>query len=52
MAKGEGRGIKKWLPSKYTVVKVFVALVAIKVVTQFAIRYVPPTVQPWVPNLT
>ena len=51
MAKSEGRGWKKWAPSKYTVVKVFVALVVIKVVSQFAYRYVPPTVQPWLPNV-
>jgi hypothetical protein len=51
MAKGEGRGFKKWLPSKYTIAKVFFALVAIKIVSQFAYKYVPPTAAPFLPNL-
>jgi hypothetical protein len=51
MSKSEGRGVKKYLPSIALVVRVFVALVAIKVVANFVYKYVPPTVAPFLPNL-
>lgn len=55
MAKSESenrRGWRKYVPSFALGVKVFVALVAIKVVSQFAYKYVPPTVAPFLPNVS
>jgi len=50
MAKGE-RGWKKYIPSATTIVKVFVALVAIKLVSRVAMAYVPPSISPYLPNV-
>ena len=52
MAKSEGRGWKKFVPSGPTIVKVFVALTAIKLVQTMAMKYVPPTIQPYLPTVT
>lgn len=52
MAKSEGRGWKRFMPSGATVVKVFVSLVAIKFVTAVVGKYIPPAIQPYVPNVT
>jgi hypothetical protein len=49
MAKSEGRGWRKWAPNKYTVAKVFLALVVIKFIQTAVGKYVPPTVQPYLP---
>lgn len=45
MAKGEGRGWKKFIPSLATVGKVFVAALVIHQVTAFVYPKLPPTVQ-------
>jgi hypothetical protein len=52
MAKSEGRGWKRFVPSGPTIVKVFVSLVAIKFATTVVGKYVPPSVQPYLPNVT
>lgn len=52
MAKSEGRGWRKYIPSTATIVKVFVALTAIKLVETLALKYVPSTIQPYLPDVT
>lgn len=52
MARSEGRGWRKWAPNKYTIVKVFIALAVIKFVAAATYKYVPPTVQPYLPYLS
>ncbi len=37
MAKGEGKGWRKWAPSKYTIVKVAASLVLLRLVTRYVI---------------
>ena len=37
MAKGEGRGWKKFLPSPVTIVKVFIAVVVIKIISTYVV---------------
>jgi len=52
MSKSEGRGIRKWLPNKYTIVKVFGALVVIKLGMTVVEKYVPTSIQPYLPNVS
>jgi hypothetical protein len=52
MAKSEGRGWRKYLPSVATVVKVFVAMTAIKLVETVALKYAPSAIQPYLPDIT
>lgn len=51
MAKSEGRGFRKYLPSLPTIVKVFVALVIIKLVLPTLVTAVPGNVVKYVPNV-
>jgi hypothetical protein len=51
MAKESARGWRKWVPSVTTIVKVFVALVVIKVVTNAIGTAVPAQVWPYWPKL-
>jgi hypothetical protein len=52
MAKSEGRGWKRFIPSGPTIVKVFVALAVIKVAETVAFKYVPAQLQPWLPTVS
>jgi hypothetical protein len=51
MAKGEGRGWKKYLPSPALIVRVLVALVVLRFVLTAAGASVPQTVRNYLPNL-
>ncbi|MCU0916901.1 MAG: hypothetical protein MUC88_20425 [Planctomycetes bacterium] len=49
MAKSEGRGWRKFMPSVATIVKVFVALVVIKAVSSAIANSVPASLRPYYP---
>jgi hypothetical protein len=51
MAKREARGWKSYVPSLRGVVKILIVLVILKFVLKVTERYVPPSVQPYVPWL-
>lgn len=49
MAKGEGRGIHRWIPSIYLAGKVLLVLVALKLINRTFGGSVPTSVQPFWP---
>jgi hypothetical protein len=51
MAKGEGRGVRKYLPSIPLIVRVLVALVVLRLVLTAAGASVPQAVRYYLPNL-
>jgi hypothetical protein len=51
MAKGEGRGWRKYLPTPVTIVKVFVALVVIKLISVYTVASLPQQVRTYWPNI-
>jgi hypothetical protein len=49
MAKGEGRGVKSYVPSVRGVVKILIVLVILKIVISYAGPQLPTAVQKFVP---
>ncbi len=51
MAKGEGRGWRKYVPSPALIVRVLVALVVLRFVIRAAGAAIPSSVSTYLPNL-
>lgn len=51
MAKGEGRGVRKYLPSPALIVRVLVATIVLRFVIRAAGNAIPAQVSTYLPNL-
>lgn len=51
MAKSEARGWKSYVPTVRGIVKILIVLIVLKFVLAMAQRYIPPSVQPYIPQL-